>query len=88
MMLNRHVDIGIVDAGLSGLSTSLHLGHPDDAVICEAEQCYGGSALGVSQRAHRGRQHAYLVHVERVHQKMLARSVDSASWTVDELARS
>jgi protoporphyrinogen oxidase len=41
-MLDRDVNVAILGAGLSGLSTSYHLGHPDDAVIFEAKQHYGG----------------------------------------------
>jgi protoporphyrinogen oxidase len=36
------VPIAIVGAGLSGLSTSYHLGHPAGAVIFEAKSHYGG----------------------------------------------
>jgi protoporphyrinogen oxidase len=36
------VRIAILGAGLSGLSTSYHLGHPDDAVIFEAKDYYAG----------------------------------------------
>ena len=41
-MVDHDVNIAIIGAGLSGLSTSYHLGHPDDAVIFEAKQHYGG----------------------------------------------
>ena len=36
------VPIAIVGAGLSGLSTSYHLGHSEDAVIFESKDHYGG----------------------------------------------
>jgi protoporphyrinogen oxidase len=38
----EHVKIAILGAGLSGLSTSYHLGHPKDAVIFEAKSHHGG----------------------------------------------
>ncbi|MGE3834829.1 MAG: NAD(P)/FAD-dependent oxidoreductase [Acidimicrobiia bacterium] len=34
--------MAVLGAGLSGLSTSFHLGHPDDAVVYEAKDYYGG----------------------------------------------
>ena len=36
------VAIAIVGAGISGLSTSFHLGHPDGTVIFESKSHYGG----------------------------------------------
>jgi protoporphyrinogen oxidase len=41
-MVDHDVNIAIVGAGLSGLSTSYHLGHPGDAVVFEAKHHYGG----------------------------------------------
>ena len=41
-MPDRDVNIAILGAGLSGLSTSYHLGHPDGTVIFEAKQHHGG----------------------------------------------
>ncbi len=41
-MVDQDVNIAIVGAGLSGLSTSYHLGHAADAVVFEAKHHYGG----------------------------------------------
>jgi protoporphyrinogen oxidase len=41
-MPDRDVNIAILGAGLSGLSTSYHLGHAEGAVIFEAKQHHGG----------------------------------------------
>ena len=38
----EHVKTAILGAGLSGLSTSFHLGHPSDVVIFEAKPHHGG----------------------------------------------
>jgi protoporphyrinogen oxidase len=42
MTADRDVRVAILGAGLSGLSTSYHLGHPGDAVIFEAKDRPGG----------------------------------------------
>ena len=41
-MSQSDLNIAILGAGLAGLSTSYHLGHPEDAVILEAKDHYGG----------------------------------------------
>jgi protoporphyrinogen oxidase len=41
-MSQSDLNIAILGAGLAGLSTSYHLGHPDEAVILEAKDHYGG----------------------------------------------
>ena len=41
-MPERDLDIAILGAGLAGLSTSYHLGHPANAAILEAKDHYGG----------------------------------------------
>jgi protoporphyrinogen oxidase len=41
-MVDHDVNIAIIGAGLSGLSTSYHLGHPEDAIVFEAQPYYGG----------------------------------------------
>jgi protoporphyrinogen oxidase len=42
MSSDPDVRVAILGAGLSGLSTSYHLGHPEDVVIFEAKDRYGG----------------------------------------------
>jgi protoporphyrinogen oxidase len=41
-MSQSDLNIAILGAGLAGLSTSYHLGHPADAVILESKDHYGG----------------------------------------------
>lgn len=45
----RDVDIAILGAGLAGLSTSYHLGHPTNAAIFEAKDHYGGHLYSVQR---------------------------------------
>ncbi len=41
-MADRDLEIAILGAGLAGLSTSYHLGHPANTAILEAKDHYGG----------------------------------------------
>jgi protoporphyrinogen oxidase len=46
---DRDVDVAILGAGLAGLSTSYHLGHPSKTVIFEAKNHYGGHVYSEEQ---------------------------------------